>query len=84
MTENEKTLAHALAACSFVPGTGTKRFAKDMAARAELPKAEPLTSSQRRYLLTAVVRFRRQVPRRLVELARQELASDTVAVEPRC
>lgn len=79
MTENEKTLARALAACCFMPGIGTKRFAKDMAARAALPDAPALTPAQRRYLLTATVRYRRQIAPGVVALAERELEADALA-----
>lgn len=78
MTENEKTLARALAACCFMPGIGTKRFAKDMAARAALPDAQALTPAQRQYLLTATVRYRRQIAGDVVALAERELEADAL------
>ena len=78
MTENEKTLARALAACCSMPGIGTKRFAKDMAARAALPDAPALTPAQRRYLLTATVRYRRQIAPGMVTLAERELEADAL------
>lgn len=81
MTENEKTLARALAACCFMPGIGTKRFAKDMAASAVLPDAPALTPAQRRYLLTAIVRYRRQISADVVALAERELQADALAGE---
>lgn len=76
MTENEKTIARALAACSFTPGNATKRFAKDMAACATQEQPYELTQAQRRYLLTATVRYRRQIPIEVVALAEAELHSD--------
>lgn len=79
MTDTEKTLAHALAACCFMPGIGTKRFARDMAARAALAEAPPLTPAQRRYLLTATVRYRRQIAAEKVALAERELEADVLA-----
>lgn len=69
MTESEKTMAFALAGCCFVPGTNTKRFAKDMAARALLSEPKPLTEKQREYLRTAVIRFRRQIDAGVVAMA---------------
>lgn len=59
-----------LARCTFVPGTGTKRFAQDMAFRAGQPESKPLTSRQAEYLRSAVIRFRRQIPDDVVALAR--------------
>ncbi|MBV7457330.1 hypothetical protein KW843_22810 [Acidovorax sp. sif1233] len=76
MTENEKTIARALVACTFPPGSGTKRFAKDMAACATQEQPYEMTPAQRRYLLTAAVRFRRQTPAGVVALAEAELRSD--------
>lgn len=76
MTENEKTLARALERCTFFPGIGTKRFARDMALAASQPEPRPLTPAQRRYLLTAVVRYRRQIAAEVVALAEMELHSD--------
>lgn len=76
MTEAEKTIALGLAGCTFVPGSGTKRFAKDMAACATQEQPFNLTPAQRRYLLTATVRHRRQIAADVVALAEQELAAD--------
>jgi len=81
VTENEKTLARALERCTFFPGIATKRFAKDMAARAALPDAPALTPAQRRYLLTAIVRYRRQVEPGVVALAERELQADALVGE---
>lgn len=75
MTKNEQILAKYLDLCVFVPGTATKRFAKDMAWRAQQPQPKPLTEKQSEYLRTAVIRFRRHIPADVVELARSlELA----------
>lgn len=76
MTENEKTIARALGACTFPPGIATKRFAKDMAACAVQEQRFDLSPAQRRYLLTAAVRYRRQIPAEVVALAEAELRSD--------
>lgn len=70
MTENEKTMAIALAACTFCPGINTKRFAKNMAWRAERDDSSPLTPRQAEYLRAAVIRFRRQIDPAIVEMAR--------------
>lgn len=70
MTEDEKQMALALAACTFVPGIGTKRFARNMAFAAGQPDPQPLTDGQRKYLCTAVIRFRRQIDPAIVALAR--------------
>lgn len=79
MTENEKTLARALERCVFFPGIGTKRFARDMAFAAAMQEPPPLTKAQRRYLLTAVVRYRRQIAAGIVKLAEAELQADALA-----
>ncbi len=72
MTDAEKIMARALAGCSFVPGTATKRFARDMAFRAEHSADQPLTPKQADYLRTAVIRFRRQICPTVVALAKDE------------
>lgn len=69
MTEDEKRMALALAGCTFCPGIGTKRFARQMAARAELNDSPGLTEKQREYLRSAVIRFRRQIDPDVVKLA---------------
>ena len=76
MTENEKIIARALGACTFPPGTGIKRFAKDMAACAVQPQPLDMTPAQRRYLLTATERYRCQIPAEVVALAERELLAD--------
>lgn len=70
MTPDQITMVTHLARCTFVPGTGTKRFAQDMAYRAEHMAGKPITGGQAEYLRTAVIRFRRQIPDDVVELAR--------------
>lgn len=80
MTDAEKTIAQALAGCTFPPGSGTKRFAKDMAAGATQEQPYTLSSAQRRYLLTAAVRYRRQICAQVVALAEQELAADATQI----
>jgi hypothetical protein len=44
-------------------------FARDMAFRAELDDADPLTPRQAEYLRNAVIRFRRQIDPKIVDLA---------------
>jgi len=73
MTDNEKTIARALGACTFPLGVATKRFAKDMAACATQEQPYSLSPAQRRYLLTAAVRYRRQISPEVVALAEAEL-----------
>ena len=78
MTDSEMAMAIHLAACVFVPGTATKRFARDMAFRAAGSESSkiPLTEKQAKYLREAVIRFRRQIPNEVVELARQAASMD--------
>lgn len=76
MTENEKTIARALGACTFPPGIATKRFAKDMATCAAQEQPYQMSPAQRRYLLTAAVRYRRQIAAEVVALAEAELQAD--------
>jgi hypothetical protein len=78
---DEKTLAIALAKCTFVPGVPTKRFARDMAERAHWPSGPdtvPLTPKQRKYLCEAVIKFRRQIPQSVVALANKMLSHPTL------
>lgn len=70
MTMDQMTLALALNRVVFVPGTATKRFARDMAYNATSLKPRALTEKQAEYLRTAVIRFRRQIPADTVELAK--------------
>lgn len=76
MTDNERMFARAIApsVVVYVPGIGTKRFARDMATLERLSPAAVLSPKQARYLRQVVVRFRRQIPADIVELARRELA----------
>jgi hypothetical protein len=62
-------MAVALAACCFVPGIGTKRFARDMAFVAQHCPEKELTPKQREYLRTAVIRFGKQIDASVVALA---------------
>jgi len=69
MTDDQRRMAFALAQCTFVPGVRTKRFARDMAARAEMADAQPLTEKQDKYLREAVYKFRRQIEPSVVAIA---------------
>jgi hypothetical protein len=71
MTDDEKRMAIALTGCTFVPGIATKRFARQVAYRAEQGTGDPLTEKQAKYLRDAVIRFRRQIDPAIVALARQ-------------
>jgi len=77
VTEDERTIARAIAQVTYCPGIGTKRFARDMANLAEHKPEHELTPPQRKYLFEVAVRFRRQVPRATVVLARQLLEEIT-------
>jgi len=68
MTPDEIRIVEALAGCSFCPGTSQKRFVRQMAAR---DRAKPLTERQRAYLWAVAWSWRRQLPRRLVDLAHE-------------
>lgn len=70
MTEDQKTMARALVRCTFVPGIGTKRFAQDMAHLADYSPEREITPRQAEYLRTAVIRFHRQIPQEVVDLAK--------------
>jgi len=66
-TEMDRRAAKALHGCTFVPGTATKRFARDMYAASAMPGWK-ITDKQRVYLFTACHRFRRQIRDREVLL----------------
>ena len=70
MTEEQIAMARALCAASFCPGTCTKRFARNMGLMAANQPDRELTPKQAEYLRTAVIRFRRQIPPEVVEIAR--------------
>lgn len=76
MTDAEKILARAIGLVTFCPGIGTKRFARDMAWRAEHNPLAPITKPQRAYLIAVAIKFRRQIPRDIVALARKLEAED--------
>jgi len=68
MTEDEIQIAEALARCSFLPGSGPKRFVRQMADR---DRNRPLSDRQRAYLWAIAWSWRRQLPADLVALARK-------------
>ena len=76
MNDDEMAMAIHLAACSFLPGSAAKRFARDMAYRAADSERHkiPLTEKQAKYLRDSVIRFRRQIPGDIVALARPQSA----------
>lgn len=63
MSPIEVKACQALAACTFLPGTPHKRFARDMGeqARAEQPL---ISEGQARWLWQLVYRYRRQISSR--------------------
>lgn len=73
MTPEQISMARALARCNFVPGLPVKRFAHDMADKANQTPDQPLTQRQSQYLAEMVVRFRVQIPDKVVALARAAL-----------
>ncbi len=72
VTEHEIALAKALGACSFLPGSSQKRFARDLAFVAEHSPDRELTDRQRHYLQLMAWRYRRQIPKRLVPESKPE------------
>lgn len=75
MTSEQIAMARALARVTFPPGSGTKRFARDMAEVANLRPATTMTTRQATYLAESVVRYRRQIPANVVALARAALGT---------
>lgn len=75
MTDNERLFARAIAPSmvTYLPGIGTKRFARDMAWNAEHQPQRELSPKQALYLRQIVVRYRRQIAADVVRLARDEL-----------
>lgn len=55
-------MRQALAACTFVPGSPPKRFARQVAAM----RLEDISGAQRRHVVRLCWRYRRQMPRDLV------------------
>lgn len=70
MTADERKMAEAISPMrvTYIPGIGTKRFARDIAALAERDDAQ-ITEAQAAYLRAVVHRFRRQIPSAIVSLA---------------
>lgn len=76
MTKDQIDMAIALGRCTFVPGTNTKRFARQMKAIAEQAPEKDISFKQHMYLCKAVYRFRRQIPQRIVDIANAEIERD--------
>lgn len=72
MTEAQRETAVALGRCSFLPASGEKRFAHDMAALAARDPAAELSDKQARYLQVLAYKFRRQMPAKLVPAEKPE------------
>jgi hypothetical protein len=70
MTPDEISMARAVSPTrvTYVPATGTKRFAHCIAMEAEEPQPQ-ITERQAQYLRDLVLRFRRQLPAEIVALA---------------
>ena len=66
MTPHEIRLALALDACTYPPGCGPKRFARDVAYTAATDPSRELTLRQRHYMEILAWTYRRQMPRDLI------------------
>ncbi len=66
MTPHQVRVATALARCKFLPGSADKRFAHDMASRAQLKDPPALSERQGQYLKDLAYKYRRQMPADLV------------------
>ncbi len=77
MTDADRLFARAVspARVVYAPGTGTKRFARDMAWIEANSPGVVLTRKQAAYLRRVVVRFRRQIPADIVAMAQRDLAA---------
>lgn len=81
--DNYAIIAKALGACSFLPGSWDKRFARSMAFRAEHPEGGCFTERQRVHILRLAHKYRRQIPTSVLELVLDEAerAADRRAAE---
>lgn len=75
---DEIRIIRALASVTFPPGSISKRMVRDLNARIDYMPDAKLTVSQRAAILSITVRFRRQIPTEITDLARslQVTASD--------
>ena len=62
MTPSERRIAAHLGACSFLPASWDKRFARDMAFHANNAPDKPLSAAQSAHLLRLCQKYRRQIP----------------------
>ncbi len=62
MTDEQVAKARALSRCSFIPGSNTNRFVRNMVALAERPESS-LTPRQAEYLIRLCYSYRGQLAR---------------------
>ena len=72
MSPREIEVAKALGACTFLPGSWNKRFAKDIKWLAEHTPEKELTPRQSANLVRLAWRYRRQMPAHLAYPATEE------------
>lgn len=78
-TDRDRAALRALGGCCIMPGTASKRFARDMSPLADDQEAQ-LTEKQRAFLWKLVFTFRRQIAdKSLVAHAREVLG---IAADP--
>lgn len=75
MNESDRTFAFALARVQFPPRCSCLKFVDSMVWLAQHGTRKPITTAQRKYLCSCVIRFQRQINANLVESARKELAA---------
>lgn len=68
MTPRQADIARALHRCTFQPGIGAKRFAREMAQASRLRETPELTERQAAWLESLAWTYRRQMPAPLVPL----------------
>lgn len=71
MTADEINICRAFNCVTFPIGTNAKRLALNMADQAEMRPEAKLTPRQRAAILEIAIRFRRQIPGEIVELAKK-------------
>lgn len=70
MTADEIKICRAFSGVVFVPGSRTKRLALDLARDAEINPTYALSERQRAVVLSIAIRYRRQLPGEIVDLAK--------------
>ena len=68
MTDDDRRAAKALGGATYVPASYDKRFAHAMYTLSSEPDAQ-ITDKQRKLIWLKVVRYRRQIPKDLVNMA---------------